>query len=140
MKNTKCITFQKELKHGHQLVIEDHENSEAIKLTNSFGRALFSITFSEDGTTLNVAAENIHFAAAKNIKISAENVDIESRNDTKISSQGDYKNYTKGDTMMLSEGEKLDIAKIQTIKSDLGNVDIVANDDVTLKGERVKLN
>ena len=42
--------------------------------------------------------------------------------------------------MHLSEGNKLDIAKTQMIKSDLGNVDVVANDDVTLKGERVKLN
>lgn len=140
MKKVNNSTFHKDLKQGHQLIIEGQAHCDEVRLTNASGQSIFTITISENGTTLKVAAENIHFSAEKNIKISAEDIEIESAKDTKISTQGDFKRYTKGDTMLLSEGEKLDIAKIQTIKSDLGNVDIVANDDVTLKGERVKLN
>ena len=140
MKNQEDKKFRKDLKGGHILVIEDKLEGDEITLSNGKGTTLFTFTLSEDSTTLKVSAENIHFSAEKSIKITADDIEIESSKDTKISCQGDLKSYTKGDTMMLSEGEKLDIAKIQTIKSDLGNVDIVANDDVTLKGERVKLN
>ena len=140
MNNKEKIAFQKTLKLGHQLIVSDLPRQNEVTLCNSEGTKLFSIIISENGTTLSLEATNINLEAKNNLKISAQDIEVESRADTKIVSQGDFKNYIKGDTMLLTQGEKLDIAKTQIIKSDLGNVDIVANDDVTLKGERIKLN
>ena len=129
-----------ELRNGHQLTIKkDVENREHIILSKE-KNTLFTIVVSDTETTLSINATDINLTATNKLNINAQNIEIESKRDTKISCLGDYKSYVKGDTMHLSEGNKLDIAKTQMIKSDLGNVDVVANDDVTLKGERVKLN
>ncbi|MGJ8667118.1 MAG: hypothetical protein ACSHW7_12185 [Patiriisocius sp.] len=140
MKKEETKLFQKNLKKGHQLLVSETSLEDEIKVLNANGTPLFSMKFSENGTTVKISAENISFNAEKSIKLSAKDIEIESLNDIKMVSQGDLKTFTKGDTIALTEGEKIDTAKIQTIKAELGNVDIVANDDVTLKGERVKLN
>ncbi len=44
------------------------------------------------------------------------------------------------DMQMTAAGAMESTAAIQTISAKMGNVDIHANDDVTMKGERIKMN
>jgi len=140
--------YQKPLRKGHSLTILDKNQSDVIQVRNAKGIVLFTIEVNEQGTNLNINAENINIKATNNLNIKATNnlnieaktVSIESKDNTKITTNADFKQFTKGDAIFLTEGEKIDTAKSQTIKSELGNVDLKANDDVTLKGERVKLN
>jgi len=132
--------YEKPLKKGHSLAILEKDQKDIIQVRNAQGISLFTIEVSNEGTNLNIEAENINIKATNNLNIESKTISIESKANTKITSNADFKQFTKGDAIFLTEGEKIDTAKSQTIKSELGNVDLKANDDVTLKGERVKLN
>lgn len=116
---------------GQRLLIERGEIEDQLTLLSPSGETAFSIRITPSGPVLKFetglrieAAGNIEFSA-KRLKLSgAEGVDIRSGADASIEVAGDL-NTT---------------ARIQNIKASLGNVNVKANDDVRLTGERVRLN
>lgn len=132
--------YEKPLKKGHALAIINENDCEIVQVRNAKGIALFSISISEEATTLTIAAENIELKASNKIAIAADMVQITGASEVFMKSQGNLIQSVAGDAMMITQGDKQDIARIQNITSALGDVNIKANDDVKLKGERIKLN
>jgi hypothetical protein len=66
------------------------------------------------------------------LAIDAEQVTLHGRQGVAISSGGD--------AWIQVEGDLHSNARIQNITADLGNVNVKANDDVKINGERVKVN
>lgn len=115
-----------------KLVIEHQNLSNVLNIIGSDGMVSLSIHITKEGSVLRIGGGELTIQAEGNLAIDAESVAIHSR---------------KG--MALTTGENLHIeaagdlhskARVQTITADLGNVDIKANDDVTLDGERVRMN
>ncbi len=132
--------YEKPLKKGHALAIINENDCEVVQVRNAKGIALFSISISDEATTLTIEAENIELKASNKIAIAADVVQITATSEVFMKSQGDLMQAVDGDTMMITQGDKQDVARIQNITSALGDVNIKANDDVKLKGERIKLN
>ncbi len=132
--------YEKPLKKGHALAIINENDCEVVQVRNAKGIALFSISISDEATTLTIEAENIELKASNKIAIAADVVQITATSEVFMKSQGDLMQTVDGDNMLITQGDKQDVARIQNITSALGDVNIKANDDVKLKGERIKLN
>ena len=132
--------YEKPLRKGHSLAILKKDKSDVIQVRNAKGISLFTIEVSEEETNLMIAAENISITAEKKLNLSANEVKILSSKNMMIESKGSFKRYVKGEVELITEELQINQAKIQIIKARLGDVKLLANDDVRLNGERVLLN
>lgn len=112
-------------------VVKDGEQNVLRVLTPDRSAGL-SITIDARGISLQVAGANVVLQTAGKLAIDAEELSLHGRKGVSITSDGDATLKATGD--ISSE------ARIQNIRARLGNVNVVANDDVKLNGERIKLN
>lgn len=66
--------YTKPLKKGHSLAILQNEGADIVQVRNANGIALFTIEVSDQGTTLQIEAENITLKATKKLSLSGEEV------------------------------------------------------------------
>ncbi|MDX9787845.1 MAG: hypothetical protein RBT11_13760 [Desulfobacterales bacterium] len=116
---------------GQRLQIERGEYEDLLTLIAPSGEATFSIRITPSGPVmrfergLRIESSGPLEFAGKSLSLSgAEGVSIRSGGDATIDAVGDLSST----------------ARVQTIKARLGNVNVKANDDVRLTGERVRLN
>ncbi len=132
--------YEKPLRKGHSLAIVKNKETDIIQVRNAKGISLFTIEVTDQGTNLTIAAQNININAEKKLNLSAEEITIKSKKEILINSDGNFKRIIKGEVEISTEGTQTNEAKIQIIKARLGDVKLLANDDVRLNGERVLLN
>ena len=137
---TENPVYEKPLKKGHSLAIIEKSDTDIIQVRNAQGISLFTIEVSNEGTNLNIEAENINIKANKTLQLSGETIDLKSKKELFIKSEGDLNQYVKGNKTIETQGKNIETAKTQYIKAYLGDVKLKANDDIKLNGERVKLN
>lgn len=116
---------------GHRLQIEATPGGSLLRLSGGAGATLLSLLITERGPVLQLEGA-LTIAATGDIALEGERVGIRGRAGVAISSGGDLRTSAAGD--LVSE------ARTQSLRSTLGDVDIKANDDVRLKGERIRLN
>ena len=100
-----------ELASNQCLVVEEN----VVRFVGPDGATLLVVRITEDGPVVKFEGH---------LKLEAGRVSIHGREGVVISSDGDLESR----------------ARIQNITADLGNVNIKANDDVKLNGERVMMN
>jgi hypothetical protein len=116
---------------GQRLLIERGEREDLLSLVAPSGDVTFSVRITPDGPVLRFehglrleAAGPLEFAGRSLVLSGKEGVCIKSGGDAVIDVAGDLSST----------------ARVQNIKARLGNVNVKANDDVRLTGERVRLN
>jgi len=112
-------------------VVRDPEKN-VLRVLTPDRKAGLSITITPQGISLHVAGGDLTLATDGALAIQAEELALHGRRGVSISSDGDATLRAAGD--IHSEG------RIQNIRARLGNVNVKANDDVKLDGERIKLN
>jgi len=115
-----------------KLVIEYHHISNVLNIIDSDGIVSLSIHLTKEGPVVRIAGGALTIQAEGNLTIDAERVAIHSQKGMALTTGGNFHIEAAGDLHSK--------ARIQTITADLGNVDIKANDDVTLDGERIRMN
>ncbi len=126
--NTKTVALVAKQK----LVIENHQLSNVLNIVGSDGNLSLSIQITTAGPVLKIGGGTLTIQAEGNLAIDAERVSIHSRKDMALT--------TDGNIHIEAEGDLYSKARGQMITADLGDIDIKANDDVKLDGERIRLN
>ena len=126
--NTKTVALVAKQK----LVIEYHHFSNVLNIIGSDGNLSLSIQITKAGPVLKISGEALTIQAEGKLAIDAEKVSIHSRKDMALTTGGNIHIEAAGDLYSKS--------RAQMITADLGNIDIKANDDVKLDGERIRLN
>ncbi|MCI5120343.1 MAG: hypothetical protein D3908_03945 [Candidatus Electrothrix sp. AUS4] len=121
-----------ELVADQRLVIERRRDFTVLNIVNPDEYVLLSVQVTEDGPVLQIAGNKLQIKAEGELSIDAEKISIHGRDSMTLTTGGDAKIQADGD--LTSSG------RIQTINAALGNVNIKANDDVKLNGERVRAN
>jgi hypothetical protein len=117
---------------GHALSLARSPRDNVLQIKTPDGRVGVSITITPGGIQMSLTGAGLTLEAAGALAINAERLTLHGRDHVAITSDGDAAIRAAGD--LRSE------ARIQTITANLGNVNIEANDDVELNGERVRLN
>ncbi|MBS1549766.1 MAG: hypothetical protein JSS94_07875 [Bacteroidetes bacterium] len=111
-----------------------------ILLLNSREEIQLSIQITDGGLIVNVNAKELNIQASDQLRLSSKKIHIAASEQLKLSTDGNMLQQVNGDCLTEVEGTQKLIAQVQKITASLGNVEIKANDDVRLNGERVKLN
>jgi hypothetical protein len=107
-----------------RLVVRRSAGGDALTLLERDGKVAVTVTITSDAVTLNLGGARVEIEVEKSLAIAAESISLHGREGVSIS----------------TEGTLATTARTQTITSTHGNVEVEANDDVKLNGERVLLN
>jgi hypothetical protein len=117
---------------NQRLVVDRSQSVDRIVLLGPEGQLSLTIEVSKEGPILKFDTPGLVIETAGQLAINADRVSIHGREKLNLSCDGDASLKVAGDLETS--------ARIQTIRAELGNVNVKANDDVCLKGERILLN
>lgn len=117
---------------SHVLEVTRSEGHDVLRLLTPDRKAGIHITITPQGIALHVAGGDLTLQSDGPMRIQADTLALHGKRSVSITSDGDARVEVAGD--LTSE------ARVQNIRARLGNVNVSANDDVKLTGERIKLN
>jgi hypothetical protein len=119
------------LSDGYALTVAGKEKRE-LRLEAPDGRLCLSIVLGPDGPKVELAAAALAIATEGDVTVACERFEVAARKDVVIDAGGEVR--TRADGLVRTE------ALAQHHRATLGNIALTANDDVSLEGERVRLN
>ena len=114
------------------LVVENDSRGSVLRIVDPRGRITLSIEVTDEGPVALCFDSGLQVRTEGNMEFEAQRVTIRGRDGVHIESGADAFIHAAGD--LHSE------ARTQHITARLGNVNLKANDDVKLRGERIRLN
>lgn len=132
------MPFTIRLAGGNKLTIDD-QNGE-LRLKNKNNELQLTILIRSDGLVVNVNATQLNVNATEQLTLSSKKINIEAAEQLNLSSSGNFVQQVDKDALTEVGGANKSIALVQKITATLGNIELKANDDVKLDGERVRLN
>ena len=115
----------------HLLVVEHREDGGVLRLAAPDGTLPIEIAVTREGAVLRLG-RGLAVSVAGPLALDVETLSVRASKGIAVSSGGALE--------LGAEGELRTTADSQAIVARRGDVDVVANDDVTLIGERIKLN
>lgn len=119
------------LSGNRQLVIQRGQAADVLEIVEQDGGITLTVHLTPEGPVLHFSG-SVALETSGDLGLSARRVAIHARDGLAISSGGDVHVEAAGDLHSS--------ARIQHITAELGNVNVKANDDVKLNGERVMVN
>ncbi|HYT93458.1 MAG TPA: hypothetical protein VEL76_32370 [Gemmataceae bacterium] len=119
------------LAHECTLVVARQPAGDVLRIVGPDGRNSLTILLTPAGPVLQFDG-SLMLQASGELALSAGRLALHGREGIAITSDGDVTVQTPGDLSTT--------ARIQNITAELGNVNIKANDDVRMNGERIKMN
>jgi hypothetical protein len=119
------------LSQQRTLVVERRPGLDLLRVFNADGQACLTVRLTPTGPVLQFDG-SVVLQTSGALALDAEHIALHGRDGVTITSGGDVTLQTAGDLTSR--------ARVQNIRADLGNVNLQANDDVRLNGERVLVN
>jgi uncharacterized protein (DUF2345 family) len=116
------------LAHGQRLAVE---TGNVLRLFAADGQTTLTVLITPAGPVLQFSG-GLEIQAEGDLAVSGKRLALHGREGVAIS--------TGGDLSLHADRDLHSLARIQNITADLGNVNVKANDDVRLNGERVMVN
>jgi hypothetical protein len=116
----------------HRLVLAPRSQGGDLELVAATGGRTIRILIRADGVDLQVDGLGMRWSPDGGLRVEAERVSLVGRREVSIE--------TAGDLAVRAGGRVSLTGSDQVISAGIGNVDIHANDDVRVSGERVLLN
>lgn len=121
-----------ELVGNQKLLVESTSAENVLNVVGADGHVKLSLHVTPSGPVLRFEGAGLIIESSGALAINAQSVVIQGREGVALISGGDAEIRVAGD--LTSE------ARIHNVTANLGNVNIKANDDVKLNGERVMMN
>ena len=121
-----------DLRGDQQLVIDQGPQEDRLMITSADGRVSLTITITEQGPVLHLEGSGLMIRTDGDLAINAKSLAIHGRDGIALTSGGD--------AHISAAGDLTTTARIQNITAELGNVNVQANDDVKIDGERILMN
>jgi hypothetical protein len=128
------------LRSGYAVEAREGASQNLLLLKAPDGRICLTIRLLPEGPRVEIESESLAVSARGAIAIDCEELSIHARRDIALTAGGDLTQAADGAMRVRAEGPIETEGFSQTIRSRRGDVSVVANDDVTLDGERVRLN
>ncbi len=125
-------------KTGDRLTI-DLINDE-IKLISIDEILQLRIKIEKNGLSVNINASQLNIIGTDKLTLSSKKINLEASEQIDIKSGGNLIQQIGKDCLTQIGGSNKSSAQMQKLSATLGSVEIKANDDVRLDGERIKLN
>jgi hypothetical protein len=139
--NSASTTQRMALSSG-RVVEADVEGSGRDRLTirSSTGEVELQICMTEKGPLLRFRAADLELEATRDVKVHCEEFHVKAEKNIVQETGGDFRQRIGGDADVKVRGRMTLAARDTRLQAKRGNVQIEANDDVEVLGERIKLN
>ena len=117
---------------GHRLNVERRDSADVLEIAGADGRLRIEIVVTEDGPVIRLDGANLRIHASGSLSLDAETLALRGREGVSLASGGDLS--------ISAEGDLRTEARSQEVVARRGDVAVQANDDVTLDGERIRMN
>lgn len=115
-----------------RLVVQRSPEGDLVQILSRDGVVALTVAITENGPVLRFEGASLVLQAAGKLAIEADELELRGQSGVTLSTAGDLRLEATGD--LHSE------ARIQTVTATRGDVKLRANDDVTLVGERIRMN
>lgn len=129
------------LASGRSVEIAAHAGGEEhLTVRAADGTLVLSLRLTSEGPVLSLSGVSLEIQAQKRLSIGCETLSVATSGDATIQVGGSLYERTRGSA--IREAGKASIERAREVKVEAfpGGVAIAANDDVDIKGERVRLN
>jgi len=116
------------------------EGRDRLTIKNPSGEVELEIRMTERGPVLKFRAADVELEATRDVKLACDNFHVEARGAIVEEAGGDLRQRIKGNADVKVRGRMTLAAKETRVQAKRGNVQVEANDDVEILGERIKLN
>ncbi len=121
-----------DLQGDQHLVLEQSQQEDRLMITSANGKVSLTITITDAGPVLHLEGAGLMIKTDGDLAINAKSLAIHGRDGIALT--------TGGDAHICAVGDLTTKARIQNITAELGNVNLQANDDVKIDGERILMN
>ena len=121
-----------DLRGDQRLLIDSGPQEDRLVITGVDGKVSLTITITDTGPVLHLEGAGLMIRTDGDLAINARSLAIHGRDGIALTSGGDAHISVDGDLTTR--------ARIQNITAELGNVNVQANDDVKIDGERILMN
>ncbi len=128
------------LASGRSLQIAEQGREEHIHVRAPDGQIVLSLRLTEEGPVLSIAAVSLEIAAQKHLTLKSETLAIQTSGDATLDVGGSLHERTRGHAIRDVGKASIERAREVSIEAAPGGVVVKANDDVSITGERVRLN
>lgn len=129
-----------ELASGRSIEIEETGREEHIQVRSADGNLVLSLRLTDEGPVLSLSAVSLEIAAQKHLALTSETLAIQTSGDATLDVGGSLHERTRGSAIREVGKASIERAREVSIEAAPGGVVVKANDDVSLTGERVRLN
>lgn len=131
-KLTKKPASEIQLSGGYVMETDAEDRPRDLSIRAPDGRVCLKVTLTPEGPRVELDSVSLSIAARGDLTMSCENMELRAEKDLALSAGGDV--------TLRAEGELSTEGLSQTIRASRGDVQVKANDDVALDGERIRLN
>lgn len=125
---------------GRSLEIAELPGEERIHVRAPGGQLLLSLRLTPEGPVLALSGVSLEIAAQKHIAIACEDLSIRTTGDASVDVGGSLRQHVRGSAIREAGKASIERAREVKVEASPGGVVIQANDDVDIKGERIRLN
>jgi len=125
---------------GRTIDVTERAGDELVHVRASDGQIMLSIRLTDEGPVLTLSAVSLELAARKHLSLEAETLSIRTSGDATLDVGGSLHERTRGNTIRDVGKASIERAREVRIDATPGGIVVKANDDVSITGERVKLN
>lgn len=128
------------LSSGRRFEAETGPHGDLLRVRATSGEVVLSVLVTDRGPVLRFEAADLEIGAAGQVAIDCERFDLRARDAVNVEAGGMLTETVRGDTTRTTSGTAKQEARNLELRAEPGTVTIRANDDVDLKGERIRLN
>lgn len=128
------------LASGRSLEIAEEGAGERIQVRSAEGQILVSIRLTDEGPVLSLAGVSLELTAAKTLSLACDTLRIQAAQDAAVEVGGSLHERVRGSVVREAGRSARTTAREVKVEASPGGVEIRANDDVDIVGERVRLN
>jgi hypothetical protein len=129
-----------ELRSGRALEIVEGEEVDVIAVRSPAGQPLLTIRLTGEGPVISFAEAALEVASLGPLSVACETLRLETRGDASIEVGGDLLERIGGTSRREVSGPAVTQAREVVLDAFPGGIEVKAHGDVSLEGERVRLN
>jgi hypothetical protein len=135
------LTWRSQFPSGRRIEVDAQpDGSDQVTIRGTSGNIELEVRLTDRGPVLSFRAAEMQLQTTGRLSLECDQLDVRASRGIRQHTGGDFEQIVSGDAQTWVRGDSVSTARVTTIRSIQGNVEVQANDDVRLNGERVKLN
>lgn len=125
---------------GRKLTLTSEPDGEKLTITAPGGAVELTVRLTREGPVVTIDGAALELTSVGALTIDCDRLALRARESAELACGGDLHEEVGGERSVVVGGRSSVQAHAASVEARRGNVEIKANDDVTLEGERIFLN